>query len=113
MTKWIMICLLALSLAPIGCGKKEAEPTSTQPQPGSVDVPKLKAAFASAAPELQAMSAQAIRDVEFGRSYSAGLAVLEKLANAPGLTEDQKKVVDEVTAQVKKMMNPAGAPAAQ
>jgi hypothetical protein len=112
MTKWIVVCLLALALAPVGCSKKESE-QSGQPQAVTIDVPKLKAAFASAAPELQALSAQAIRDVEFGRSYSSGLAVLDKLANAPGLTEDQKKVVDEVTAQVKKIMAPPGAPPAQ
>jgi hypothetical protein len=112
MTKWIVVCLLALALAPVGCGKKEA-PQAGQSQTVTIDVPKLKAAFASAAPELQALSAQVIRNVEFGRSYSAGLADLDKLANAAGLTEDQKKVVEEVTAQVKKIMAPAGAPAAQ
>ena len=112
MTKWIMVCLLAVALAPVGCGKKDTGAT-TQPQAVTIDVPKLRAAFASAAPELQALSAQVIRNVEFGRSYSAGLADLDKLANAPGLTEDQKKVVDEVTAQVKKIMAPPTAPPAQ
>ena len=112
MTKWIMICLLAVALAPVGCGKKDTV-TTTQPQAVTIDVPKLRAAFASATPELQALSAKVIRNVEFGRSYSAGLADLDKLANSPGLTDDQKKVVDDVTAQVKKIMAPAGAPPAQ
>jgi hypothetical protein len=95
-----MVCLLALALAPVGCSKKDATQAG-QPQTVTIDVPKLQAAFATASPELQALSAQVIRNVEFGRSYAAGLADLDKLANAPGVTEDQKKVVDEVTAQVK------------
>jgi hypothetical protein len=113
MTKWIMIILLALALAPVGCGKKDTPATNQQPQPVSVDVPKLRAAFDTASPELKALSDEAIKYVQFGRSYSTGLATLEKLASAPGLTEDQKKVVDEVTGQVKKMMSPAAAPPAQ
>ena len=112
MTKWIMVCLLALALAPVGCSKKDSQ-QSVVPQIVTIDVPKLRAAFATAAPELQTLSAQAIRDVEFGRSYSAGLTALDKLANAPGLTEDQKKAVDEVTAQVKKIMAAPGATPAQ
>ena len=112
MTKWIMVCLLALTLAPVGCGKKDSQPVG-QPQTVTIDVPKLKAAFDTASPELKALSDEAIKYVQFGRSYSTGLATLDKLANAPGVTEDQKKVVAEVTDQVKKMMSPAGAPAAQ
>jgi hypothetical protein len=112
MTKWIMVCLLAVALVPVGCSKKDSQ-QSIAPQTVTIDVPKLRAAFATADPALQALSAQVIRNVEFGRSYSAGLADLEKLANSPGLTEDQKKVVDEVTAQVKKIMSPPGAPAGQ
>lgn len=112
MTKWIMICLLAVVLAPVGCSKKDSQP-SGQTQTVTIDVPKLRAAFATASPELQALSDQAIRDVQFGRNYSAGLAILDKLANAPGITEDQKKVVAEVTAQVKQTMGGGAAPAAQ
>jgi hypothetical protein len=112
MTKWIMICLLAVSLAPIGCSKKDLQP-SGQSQTVTIDVPKLKATFDTASPELKALSDEAIKYVQFGRSYTAGLAALDKLANSPGITEDQKKVVAEVTEQVKKMMTPAGAPPAQ
>jgi len=113
MTKWTMVCLLAIALAPAACSKKESQPTGGQAQTVTIDVPKLRAAFAAAAPELQTLSAQAIRDVEFGRSYSAGLTILEKLAGAPGITEEQQKVVAEVMAQVKQMMGPAAAAPAQ
>jgi hypothetical protein len=112
MIKWIMICLLAVALAPVGCGKKESQPSSPG-QAVRIDVPKLQSAFATASPELKAMSDEAIKYVQFGRNYSTGLATLEKLAGSPGLTEEQKKVVDEVTAQVKQIMSPAAAPPAQ
>jgi len=112
MTKWIMICLLAVALAPVGCSKKDSS-QSGQPQAVTIDVPKLRAAFAAASPELKALSDDAIGNIEFGRSYSAGLATLEKLASAPDITEEQKKVVAEVTDQVKKMMGGGAASPAQ
>jgi ABC-type Fe3+-citrate transport system substrate-binding protein len=112
MTKWIMICLLAVALAPVGCGKKDSA-QSGQTQAVTIDVPKLRTAFASASPELKAISDEVIRYVEFGRSYATGLAALDKLANAPGITDDQKKVVAEVTEQVKKMMGGGAAAPAQ
>ena len=102
MTKWILICLLAVALAPVGCSKKDSQ--AGQPQAVTIDVPKLRNAFASASPELKALSDEVIRNVEFGRSYSKGLGQLDQLANAPGVTDDQKKVVAEVAEQVKKMM---------
>jgi hypothetical protein len=107
-----MICLLAVALAPVGCSKKDSS-QSGQPQAVTIDVPKLQSAFASASPELKALSDEAIRYVQFGRSYPKGLATLDKLANAPGITEDQKKVVAEVTDQVKKMMGGGAASPAQ
>jgi hypothetical protein len=112
MTKWIIICLLAIALAPIGCGKKDSQPAGQAPA-GTIDVPKLQSAFATASPELKALSDEAIKYVQFGRSYPAGLESLDKLANAPGLTDDQKKVVADVTGQVKQMMGADAAPAAR
>ena len=112
MTKWIMICLLAVAFAPVGCSKKDSSQAGQQ-QAVTLDVPKLRNAFASASPELKALSDQAIGLIEFGRSYSQGLGILDQLANAPGVTEDQKKVVAEVTDQVKKMMGGGAASPAQ
>ena len=111
MTKWITICLLAVALVPVGCSKKDAPPAQTQAV--TIDVPKLKSAFASASPELKALSDQAIGYVQYGRSYSQGLGLLDQLANAPGVTDDQKKVVAEVTEQVKKTMGGGAAAPAQ
>jgi len=112
MTKWIMICLLAVALVPAGCGKKDA-PGSVMPQVVTLDVPKLRAAFEAASPELKALADSAISNIQFGRSYSAGLATLEQLAGASALTEEQKKVVTDVIGQVKQMMGGSAAPPAQ
>ena len=107
-----MICLLAVALVPAGCSKKDSE-KSIMPQAVTLDVPKLRAAFAAASPELKAQADSAIRNIEFGRSYSAGLATLDKLAGAPDLTEEQKKVVTDVMGQVKQLMGGGAAPPAQ
>jgi hypothetical protein len=90
--------LLTVALAPVGCGKGK---TSGQTHPGvSIDVPGLRDAFTAAGPDLQGLSGEAVRNIRFG-NYPAALVALEKLANAPGLTDAQKKVVTDVTAQVK------------
>jgi hypothetical protein len=112
MTKWIMICLLAVALAPSGCSKKDTTPPIGTQAQVTLDVPKLRSAFASANPDLKAMADAAIKNIEFGRSYANGLADLERLAGAADLTDDQKKVVAAVTEQVKQLMGGgAGAPA--
>ncbi len=104
-TKWIMICLLAVALAPVGCSKKE---TSSVPPAVDIDVPKLRDAFANASPELKAQATSAIRMIASHREADA-VPLLEQLANAPGLTDDQKKALAEVTGQAKQMANRAAA----
>ena len=111
MTKWIMICLLAVALAPVGCSKKDAG-QGNQPAAVEVDVPKLRDSFATASPELQQMSKEAIRAIA-SANYAIAVPAMEKLAAAPDLTEAQKQVVTEVTAQVKQMAARAAAPAPQ
>jgi hypothetical protein len=111
-TNWILICLLAVALAPVGCGKKE-DKMSIKPPQVTLDAPKMRSAFASATPELKAMADEALKYVEFGRSYPTGLTILEKLANAPGLTDEQKKVVTDVIGQVKQLMAQSGTAPAQ
>jgi hypothetical protein len=108
--KWIMICLLAVMLAPVGCGKKQADNKTVRP-PGSIDVSKLRDAFATASPELKAMCTQAIRGIE-AANYVIGLSSLEKLAAAPDLNEPQKQAVAEMLGQVQqKAAGAAAAPA--
>ena len=111
MTKLITICLLAIALAPAGCSKKDSG-TNGQPAAVSIDVPKLRDAFTTASPDLQALSAEAVRNIRYGK-YSVALEALEKLASAPGLTDSQKKIVTDVTGQVKQTVARAAALPAQ
>jgi hypothetical protein len=111
MTKWIAICLLAVALAPVGCSKKDSG-TPNQPPAVSVDVPKLRDVFTTASPDLQNLSKEAVRNIQYG-NYPKALEALEKLAAASSLTDAQKQVVTEVTGQVKQMASRAAAPPAQ
>jgi len=99
MTKWIMICLLAVALVPAGCSKKDSG-AGDQQAAVSINVPKLLASFTAASPELQALSKEAVRNIQDG-NYPKTLETLEKLAAAADLTDAQKEAVTEVAAQVK------------
>jgi hypothetical protein len=104
--KWVTLFLLAGVLALAGCGKEK--PKAPVKQGVTVDLPKLRAAFATASPELQT----AVSEVAMGLRYSEyprAFAGLDTLANTPGLTEPQKKIVGEVTAQVKEVASKAAA----
>ena len=111
MTKWIMICLLAVALAPVGCSKKGSG-TGDQPAAVSINVPKLLDSFTTASPDLQALSKEAVRNIQDG-NYPKTLETLEKLAAAADLTDAQKQAVTEVTAQVKQTAAREAAPAPQ
>ncbi len=105
--KWMMVCLLAFALAPVGCGKKDAG-SSGQPAALSIDVPKLRDAFATAGPDVKPLADEAVRNIRYG-NYAKAQEALEKLAAASGLTDAQKQVVTDVTAQVKQMAARAAA----
>jgi hypothetical protein len=105
-----MIILLAAALAPVGCGKQKSP--APVPQGVSIDESALRNAFSTASPDLQGLSAEAVRGIR-RVNYPAALAALGKLANAPGLTDAQKKVVTDVTAQVKQSASSAPAAPAQ
>ena len=109
-TKWVMICLLAPALAPAGCSKKETSnqpqaismDASNQPQAISIDMARVRDAFATASPELLELTKEAIGAIS-ATNYTAAVPAWDKLAADPGLTDDQKKVVAELSAQVKQM----------
>ena len=89
--------LLAGVLAPAGCSKEKP------PAPvvaGVTVFPKLQEAFTTASPELTNIVYE-VNMAARERDYSRALTALDKLANAPGLTEPQKQVVGEVIGQVK------------
>lgn len=100
------VLLLALGLGLAGCSKG----TETAPSPKvngvTVDVPKLQAAFATASQDLQSQVAQVSYGVRYA-DYVKSLDALDKLSNAPGLTDAQKKVVNDLIEQVKQVMSAA------
>jgi len=107
---WMMMFLLAGALALTGCGKQK--PAATVVAGVTVDLPKLRETFATASPELQTVVSEVGMGVRYA-DYARALSALEKLANAPGLTDPQKKIANEVTEQVKAMASKATAPPAQ
>ena len=112
-TKWMTVVLAAGLLSFAGCSKSEKLPTSQEVGGVSVDLPKLQAAFANASPEMLNDVTQVSFGLRYG-DYMKSLAALDKLVNNTGITEAQKKVVNDVIEQVKKVMAaqaPAAAPA--
>lgn len=96
---WISIFLLLAGIVGVaGCGKQEAPPPVVQGT--TIDLPKLRGAFETATPETQAALSEVSMGVRYG-DFARALVALEKLVNAPGLTDAQKKVVAEVAEQVR------------
>ena len=87
-----------------GCGKQEVPPTVVQGT--TIDIPKLRGAFETATAETQAALSEVNMGVRY-RDFTRALVALQKLANAPGLTDAQKKVVAEGTEQVKQAASTA------
>lgn len=107
---WLMMFLLAAVVAVAGCGKKEVPPPA--PQGVTVDVPKLREAFANASPECQTAVSEVAMGVRYNDCPSAFKA-LAKLDSAPGVTEAQKKVITTVTEQVKQLASKSTGPSAR
>ena len=109
---WVSVALAAGLLAFAGCSKSEKLPTSQEVSGVSVDLPKLQTAFTGASPDILNDVTQVSFGLRYG-DYMKSLAALDKLANNPAVTEAQKKIVNDVIEQVKKVMAAAPAPAAQ
>jgi hypothetical protein len=94
-----------------GCSKSQSSDASAQRGGGSVDMPKLTQAFMNTTNE---QIRNQLFEVDQGfryRDYLRAIAGLDKLANNPDVTEEQKKVVAEVLEQMKKLAGAAPAPA--
>jgi len=98
--KSLLAVFAIVMLVVAGC-KKEAPPTATV-NGVTVDLPKLQQTFATAPQDLIVL----VNQVGFGiryNDYVKALSALDQLANNPNVTEPQKKVVNEVIEQVKKL----------
>jgi hypothetical protein len=99
-TTWIAGGLAGAVLLFSGCSKSGSGPEAGAAQPVPVNVPKLRDTCASGTAAVKAGANRAIMALRVA-NYAGALAELEKLAANPGLTEQQKQAVKEVTEQVK------------
>jgi hypothetical protein len=110
----LLVFAAATSLGVVGCGKSDK--AAAPPVVGGVtlDLPKLNEAFATSSPELKGTENQVVLNIRYQR-YEEALMALDKLVNDANVTEAQKKVVNEVIEQVKKLAGavPAAAQPAQ
>ena len=93
-----------------GCKKDQALP-SPKVNGVTVDLPKLTEAFTSSSQELRTLVTQVGFNIRYTK-YEDALMALDKLVNDPGLTEDQKKIVNTVIEQTKQLVSTAPAAAA-
>jgi hypothetical protein len=98
-------------LVSAGCSKSDKTPQAPEMNGVTVDIPKLQQAFADSSPELKKLATEVGFNIRYGK-YEDALMALDKLANDPSVTEAQKKVVNELIEQAKKLANAAPAAAA-
>jgi hypothetical protein len=112
-TNWVALVLTAAVLGFAGCKKSEKIPESQQVNGVSVDMPKLQQAFADTTNDaVRRLVTEAGFGLRYG-DYVKSMMALDQLAANPDVTEAQKKIVNDVIEQEKKLAGGAPAPAAQ
>ncbi len=106
---WMVLCLLAGVLALAGCSKEKPAPVM---EGVAVDLPKLQETFSAAGADAQNAVSEVRMGIRYG-DYARATAALNKLAGTAGLTEAQKKVVNDITEQVKQLASKAAAARSQ
>jgi hypothetical protein len=99
---WITGLLMAGTLAFAGCGKSE-KPAMTDGAAQAIDATKLRPAFSAASPQIKAIVDNVMMSIQ-ASAYRETLAGLDKLSGLPELDEAQKKIVADLTEQVKRKM---------
>ncbi len=107
-TTWILGVALAGLVAVAGAGCKKQAGVSKTPTYNSVqvDMPKLAAALATAGQDVLSD----LNHVKYGlryKRYPEALEALDKIKDNPKLTDEQKKVVSEVSEQIKQVAEKA------
>jgi hypothetical protein len=98
------VALVIGLLAGAGCKKAEDAPGPTPVYYGvRVDLPKLDTAFTNASADVQASAALAKQYIRYAELPKA-LAELGNLAANPTLTEMQKRVINDLTGQIKQVI---------
>jgi len=104
-TTWVCGLVLAglVVLAGPGCKKQEVHNAVPTVNGVKVDFPKLQHTFAqNTNRELQKTIIQVNTGLRYGKPMDA-LEAMDKLKSEPNLTDEEKKVVDEVLEQVKQV----------
>ena len=97
---WVLLAVMGLSLAIIGCGKKS-----------TVDTSRLESSFKSAPPAQQSDVDKAVSAVKAG-NYSEAVSDLQKLAGNAKLTAEQQQAIKDTIAAIQKQMAEIGNKAA-
>lgn len=97
---WILVGVLAVSLASIGCGKK------------GVSTSGLESSFKTAEPATQSQVDKAVSAIKAG-NYAQATTELQKLAAQAKLTPEQQQAIKDVMAQVQKQMSAQAGQAAK
>jgi hypothetical protein len=109
----LLLAFAAASLLVVaGCGKSDKTPMAPQLKGVTVDIPKLTEAFANSSQDLRSTATQVGFNIRYGK-YEEALMALDKLASDPAVTEDQKKVVNTLIEQAKKLAGATPAAPAQ
>jgi uncharacterized protein YpuA (DUF1002 family) len=98
---WIATTLIAWALILAGCSKSGS----------SVDTSPVEKSFASADAILKSAADKAVTAIK-AADYSSATAELQKLVTNVKLTDDQKKAVNDVLAEIQKAVANAGTKAA-
>lgn len=102
---WVVLSLIVVTLGLAGCGKSGGKAGA------NVDPSPIEKTFSAAEPTLKAAADKAVTAIK-GADYSGAVAELQKLGANIKLTDEQKKAINDVLAQVQKAVAEAGTKAA-
>jgi len=101
---WVSSILAAALLAEAGCGEAQKGPQPTIINGVKVDLAKFQQAFNGAPPDLQSSVFKLTMSIRYAQ-YAEAVAAVERIANAPGLTEPQKEIATNVLQQLRQVLN--------
>ena len=101
----VVTALLALGLLVCTSCRKSNQSVAPNTEYSGVKVewPRLDTEFANSDPELQAEAYMAKRHIRYSQ-FPQALVELDKLSRNPGLSESQKKVVNDLIEQTKQVI---------
>jgi hypothetical protein len=105
MLAWMRVGLAVLLVLPCACSKSgQADKVPPMQIEGvNVDIPKLTAEFVNAPPEISSRVTDGVSRLRL-RRYDQCLSILDEVLNKPGLNDKQKKLLTQVTGQLKEVV---------